>query len=388
MKRLHILLPPVFDDNDVKTRHAELLYYSAIIIFSFILFGLNWVFRTEVEKSMTWVLGALAVAQIPVLLLIRLGYVDTISLFLLTSCWGVMTIFGRNVAGLHDVALMGYIIIFFGSAILLSWRATIIYTLLSIAAIWWLAFFQMKGTLVPVIGTLYRIAMDLTVIFVLMFLVVVFFIRALTKATKNAQYEMSERIRVESEREKLIIQLSNEVAERKQAQDELQKLVMTDFLTGLFNRRHFFSVAKKEIAKAVRYHKHLSVIIFDLDRFKDINDTYGHSTGDQALIQLGALLRDTLREPDISARYGGEEFIILLPETDYSQAMIVAERLRKQVQDTPVRAQEFLVHITISVGVAGRNENDGTQTVDQLITKADQALYKAKKGGRNRVAYY
>ena len=382
-----MLRPPIFEGNDEKTRHAELLHYTTLIVFFFalVLFWVNFLFGTEVERELTWVLLVLSIGQIPMFWLIRRGYIKQVSFVILTATWGILTFFGRYAAGIHDVAVMGYIIIFLGSAILLGWRATIGYTLLSIAAIWWLAILQTNGMLTPVIGTPYRIAIDVTIIFSMMFVIVFFFISVLTNAIKKANHEMAERLRMEAEREKLISQLSDEVTERKHAQEELQKLVVTDFLTGLFNRRHFFAIAQKEFSKVVRYKVALSVMIFDIDFFKDVNDTYGHTAGDQVLIQLGDLLSNTIRKPDVPARYGGEEFIVLLPETDGDDAQLAAERIRKLVENTPMQIGDDQINITISVGVAGKDSVDFAKTIDDLISKADQALYDAKRTGRNRV---
>jgi diguanylate cyclase (GGDEF)-like protein len=245
----------------------------------------------------------------------------------------------------------------------------------------------MKGLIEPVIGTAYRNSIDLTVVFILIFLVVYFLIRSLTNALDNSQRELSERIRIESEREALITQLSEEITERKRAQDELQKLARTDSLTGLSNRRYFFEIAEKEFAESVRYDRPLSVIILDLDLFKETNDTYGHLVGDRALIHIGELLQKAIRTPDTAARYGGEEFVILLPETESSQAILFAERLRKLVENSPVQNGDVSISLTASFGVAGYGTK-GEKTLDQLISRADQALYQAKGKGRNQVYCY
>ena len=177
-----------------------------------------------------------------------------------------------------------------------------------------------------------------------------------------------------------------DITERKRAQDELEKLARTDSLTGLFNRRYFFEIAEKEFAKSVRYNRPLSVILFDVDLFKNINDTFGHLVGDQVLIHIGKLLRENGRETDVAARYGGEEFIILLPETGCADAMTFAERLRKMMEDSSIHDERGAVHFTASFGIAARNTT--TKTFDQLVGQADQALYEAKRADRNRVICY
>lgn len=184
------------------------------------------------------------------------------------------------------------------------------------------------------------------------------------------------------------IAVKEDVTERKHAQDELQRLARTDPLTGLFNRRHFFEVAEKEFNKSVRYNRPLSVILFDIDLFKEINDTYGHMAGDRVLAQIGNLLTRRERETDIVARYGGEEFVMLLPETDCANAKLVAERLRKLLVDSPVYTDSNTIRFTASFGVAGKYDHKPTDNFDHLISQADQAMYTAKRMGRNRVASY
>jgi diguanylate cyclase (GGDEF)-like protein len=183
----------------------------------------------------------------------------------------------------------------------------------------------------------------------------------------------------------LTVKLSEEITERKHVEDELKRLASVDFLTGLFNRRHFFEIAGREFAKSTRYHRPLSVLIFDIDVFKNVNDTYGHLIGDQALMHIGKLVREITRKPDIPARYGGEEFIILLPETDPISAQIFAERLRQLTEESPVPCDNGPIHLTISVGVSGKDDKGNAESFDQLISQADQALYKAKSAGRNKV---
>lgn len=176
-----------------------------------------------------------------------------------------------------------------------------------------------------------------------------------------------------------------DITENKRVRDELRRTAITDSLTGLFNRRYFFEIAQKEFLKSIRYNRPLSVILFDIDLFKSINDTHGHLAGDQVLTQVGALLIQKERIADFSARYGGEEFVILLPETDCRGAKNAAERLRNLLETSPVYSDGIEIRFTASFGVAGISDRDDSETFDYLISNADQALYEAKRLGRNQV---
>ncbi len=182
------------------------------------------------------------------------------------------------------------------------------------------------------------------------------------------------------------VAIKEDITERKNFQDNLQRFATTDALTGLFNRRYFFEVAEKEFAKSIRYERPLSVILFDIDLFKNVNDTFGHIVGDQVLALIGKLLQEYGRETDITARYGGEEFVILLTETDLDHAKIVTERLRKLLETSSIQDEKGVVRFTGSFGITGRDANN--KTFDQMIRQADQALYQAKREGRNRVICY
>ena len=171
-----------------------------------------------------------------------------------------------------------------------------------------------------------------------------------------------------------------------QRHDAVAHAAQTDALTGLFNRGALLERLERELERSRRYGRSLAVIFFDLDRFKSINDTYGHQFGDRVLRDLARIATQAVRSIDLVGRYGGEEFIAVLPETDGAQALIVAERLRANVArhrlDLPSGEE---VRATISAGVA-IFPADAT-TMDTLIRIADTALYAAKAGGRNRVQY-
>jgi len=165
--------------------------------------------------------------------------------------------------------------------------------------------------------------------------------------------------------------------------EELRRASITDPLTGVFNRRFFMESIEKSVNAANRHHYPLSVILIDADRFKQINDEYGHLSGDQVLQALAALYSEELRESDVFARFGGEEFILALPHTDAQAARTVAERLRCKVMNHAVAIDGGTLSITVSSGVAEYRSDDGG--IDAAIKRADEALYEAKKAGRNRV---
>lgn len=164
---------------------------------------------------------------------------------------------------------------------------------------------------------------------------------------------------------------------------EVQRLAITDTLTGLFNRRYFMERARIEFERTRRYHTPLSVVMLDLDHFKDVNDTYGHLLGDIVLQNIGKICRETLRCVDIVGRYGGEEFIILLPETPITKAYITAERLRKSIAEAVTPSDQGDIRVTASLGISTKTE--AVENLDTLLVQADRALYHAKGRGRNKV---
>ena len=167
--------------------------------------------------------------------------------------------------------------------------------------------------------------------------------------------------------------------------ENVQQLAITDSLTGLFNRRHFFQIAQREFNQAMRYNRDLSMVMIDLDHFKRVNDTYGHPAGDWVLQEIARRMNGALRDTDLLGRYGGEEFVILLQETGLEQAKIIAERLRLNIAVSPLTlpASGQKVQITASLGVSEIDEE--CLSLQQLIDRADLALYRAKQNGRNQV---
>ncbi len=177
------------------------------------------------------------------------------------------------------------------------------------------------------------------------------------------------------------------VAERTRALEEanarLNRLATLDPLTGVWNRRRFLELAGAELGRARRYGRQLGVFLLDLDRFKAINDTYGHAAGDEVLRTVVRRTRDVLRASDHIARFGGEEFVVLLPETDGEGTAVVAERVRAALAEAPVLVDGRAVPVTGSLGFASWLPDE--PSIEQTLRRADVALYAAKQAGRNRV---
>ncbi|HMD90831.1 MAG TPA: diguanylate cyclase [Anaerolineaceae bacterium] len=178
--------------------------------------------------------------------------------------------------------------------------------------------------------------------------------------------------------------LEQEINEHVRDQLELEKLATIDPLTGLINRGHFFTLGEYEFEKARQLQTLFSIILLDIDHFKLINDTYNHSTGDRVLIVLAKLLINHARKGDIVCRYGGEEFVILLPNSNLTASLDVAERLRQEFSNYPIELGQNLIKITSSFGVAQVLMEDADLAA--VLARADHGLYRAKSGGRNRVS--
>jgi len=165
--------------------------------------------------------------------------------------------------------------------------------------------------------------------------------------------------------------------------EEIYRLTTVDGLTQIFNKRYFTENVEREISRAHRYGRALTLTMFDIDHFKQINDTFGHLAGDHVLKQLASLVRTKIRREDVFARYGGEEFAILLPEVPLKSASTTAEKIRKLVEEHPFRFEDETIPVTVSLGCATLTKD--LQDTSALIKAADDRLYAAKHAGRNRV---
>jgi diguanylate cyclase (GGDEF)-like protein/PAS domain S-box-containing protein len=183
-----------------------------------------------------------------------------------------------------------------------------------------------------------------------------------------------------------LLETFSDITELKLLQKKLELLATTDSLTGILNRRHFIELSEKEISRGQRSGFPLSIAMIDIDHFKEINDTYGHTVGDLAIKGLVALCNDDLRPYDLFGRLGGEEFAITMVECDLQKAFVMSERLRKKIANYILNVNGQKIKIKISIGVAELSGD--TESFESLMKRADQVLYLAKKLGRNRVEKY
>ncbi|GGP45593.1 hypothetical protein GCM10009347_11350 [Shewanella algicola] len=177
----------------------------------------------------------------------------------------------------------------------------------------------------------------------------------------------------------VIYMLASDLAE------EMKLLAMTDSLTNCLNRRGFYIQAKQKMIELQNQGQHICLIYWDIDKFKTINDQFGHAGGDQVLISISELIKQHIKKDDLMGRMGGEEFVILIDRTCYEDATHVAERLRTMIQNTPIHFGEQRIRISASFGVVELGEKD--ISIEQAINLADNALYKAKSSGRNKVVF-
>jgi diguanylate cyclase (GGDEF)-like protein/PAS domain S-box-containing protein len=181
-----------------------------------------------------------------------------------------------------------------------------------------------------------------------------------------------------------------DITERKKVEEELKKseqryleLSIIDDLTQLYNSRHFYAQIEKEIERSNRYEQPLTLLMLDLDKFKDFNDTYGHVEGDNVLLRLGQVIKRCLRETDSAYRYGGEEFTIMLPITTSEEGMVTARRIQRELKKevfSPVLDQQ--IYVTVSIGLA---QYKPKEEMKAFVHRADQFMYQAKKNGRDRI---
>jgi len=199
----------------------------------------------------------------------------------------------------------------------------------------------------------------------------------------NLNYEQMNKALVAAKLE--LQNLTHELAEKNQ---RLEKLAHVDGLTEVFNHRYFQTFLEKEISRADRNERSISLIMIDVDQFKAFNDEYGHLAGDLVLRELCRLIQGHLRQYDLLARYGGEEFVVVLPETEQANAELVAEKLRAMVADHSFAGTERDCQVTISLGVAAIQPAHDSFKRNDLIDFADKAMYESKRKGRNRVTVY
>ena len=183
---------------------------------------------------------------------------------------------------------------------------------------------------------------------------------------------------------KYFVAVIDNINYRKEIERELIDRATHDSLTGLLNRAELDKALETETTRADRYERPLSLLMLDIDHFKFVNDDFGHQAGDKVLVELAKILELATRKVDSVGRFGGEEFLVILPELNHEQALMLAERIRRQVESTSIRYQDKQIEITVSIGVSTYPQHG--VSVDDLVKASDDAMYKAKKRGRNQIA--
>ncbi|TRU37825.1 MAG: diguanylate cyclase [Microcystis aeruginosa Ma_MB_F_20061100_S20] len=185
-------------------------------------------------------------------------------------------------------------------------------------------------------------------------------------------------------RVKIHLELKKTQEELKNINSQLEKLVITDSLTGVNNRREILDLGEKELQRCRRYHRYFSVLVIDIDHFKHINDTFGHLPGDKTLITVAGAIKNCLRQVDSFGRFGGEEFVAILPETNLEDAATTAQRICQVINKLNIEIDRQKVQVTASIGVATFSPEDNN--LEAVIERADHAMFAAKNQGRNRVS--
>lgn len=215
-----------------------------------------------------------------------------------------------------------------------------------------------------------------------------FFFIAFNITGMSASYSMERHMRMDfMQRRKIREQtetLEAALLDVEKSRQEAEDMAKLDPLTGLYNRRHFFGIAERELARYRRYRQSLSLIMIDLDHFKRVNDTYGHYIGDQVLQSLAAAIGSLMRETDTPCRYGGEEFAILLPETDQAAAEHLGHRIKYVIESTEINTRKGPIQVTLSMGIASLQGAEDAG-IEILVERADYALYEAKYSGRSEI---
>ena len=307
--------------------------------------------------------------------------------------------------GIHDDAVGGYYFILMVAGLMLGQRALLLFGMMSTVAIIAIGVAETSGLITTRFGPLTeRITIATTAFFILgTTLALNYLVIRLNRAARNAQKNESEQIKANKELQELQTVLEERVQQRTSELDfsnqqltlqfehvnnlqaKLQQEAIHDSLTGLFNRRHLDEFLPTELARSKRANSSLTILMLDIDHFKNINDTHGHQVGDAVLQSVANTLKTNVRAGDIVCRYGGEEFILVFPSMQAADGRTRAENLRMMIGSQTISAKDQFIGVTISIG-GSVYPSDG-KSYDELISMADLALYRAKETGRDRVEF-
>jgi|GEM_PF-2183924 len=382
-------------NNKDEKRAAEILFAIILaVLISYLIVILVSLYRHDWE--LIWFgLGGIVLLVVPIGMLFR-GYLRLSSLIAILGVLGTVTLMATIGQGMHDIAIMAFPVIIIISSLMLDQRIFFFVSFFTIVAAGWLVFGEVFGWFIP-----HPLEITNWVDFLMILAILLVAIMAMkllaTNARNNleqAQREIVERMSTEEKLHQTQAVVENANKELQQAYDRELHNSRIDMLTGVNNRRYLFELAEHEFKVAARYYHPLSVIMFDIDHFKSVNDTYGHAVGDQLLVQVAKVASDQMRSADVFGRIGGEEFIIVLPATTASQAYPVAERIRTSIGAIMVETDKGPSAVTISIGIAemlllkSTKNLVGDVSIENIIQRADDAMYAAKAKGRNQTLIF
>ena len=381
--------------NNHERSVARILFVIIIaVLATYLVIILTSLFRNDWD--LIWYsAGGIFFQAVPLSFLIR-GQVRSGSFIAILGVLITVTLMASIGQGMHDIAIMAYPVIIIISSLMLEQRFFTFFSLLTVGAVAWLVFGEVNGWFVPrpLETTNWSDFLMMGAILIVAILAMNMLAAYGRRNLDQAQREITERKHTEEKLHHAQAVVEDANLELQQAIVREQYLSRTDTLTGVNNRRYWFELAEHEFKVAVRYQHPLALILFDIDHFKLVNDTFGHAVGDKVLQRVAQVALANLRSVDVMGRYGGEEFVIAMPVTTSSQAYAVAERIRASVSAIKVETDKEQVTITLSIGVAERNPSitaelpGGGDTLERLIQWADDAMYGGKAAGRDQTSIY
>ena len=380
-----LFIPPVFEGDEEKTRRASVLNFGVnIILFASPLIILGNLIGGKIPPPVSAINLLVIVASLILRHLLHRGRVLSASIVFMSIGFSLNTLGIIGLGTIRTPTTATYLFFIVMAVILFDYKGVIASISICSITILGLIMAENNGILPPPnLSVTVTQWVSYTVLFTLTAAISNEANRMMKSALHKAENENAERKRVEIELRRVNDLLVLQLEANNSLQLELREQALRDPLTGLYNRRYLRETMEQEVKKAKRDKTPLSVIVSDIDHFKLINDSYGHQVGDRFLVEIATLMKNHARSSDFVCRYGGEEFLIIMPGTPASSAIKRAEEILQKCTDTVVVHEGNNLQVAMSLGVA--TYPDHGQEAEELIIKADKALYVSKHNGRNRI---